>query len=74
MPSVNVRLDSLSFGEQCSACAIWVEDEHPPFPAPLRDDLAFLFDEAPEMGEPDLHPLVDDLSDRHQVLRDCRNV
>ena len=28
----------------------------------------------PEVCKLDLHPLVDDPSDRHQVLCDCRNV
>ena len=74
MPEVDVRFDLLSFSKQCGADVICIEDEHPPFLVPLRDDLAFFFDEAPEVGEPDLYPLIDDLSDRHQVLRDRRDV
>ena len=63
----------MSSGKHCGADVICVEDEYPPFPPPLRDDLAF-FDEASEVCELDLHPLVDDLSNRHQVLRDCLDV
>ena len=74
MPLVNIRLDFLSFREHCGANVIADDDEHPPIFAPLRNNLAFFLDEAPEMREPDLHPLVDDLSDRHQVHRDCRNM
>ena len=62
MPQVNIRFDFLSIGKHCGADVICVEDEHPPFSLPLRDDLPFFFDEAPEMGEPDLHSLIDYLS------------
>ena len=51
-----------------------VEDEHPPVSMPLRNNSDFFLDEAPEMRKPDLHPLIDDLADRNQVLRDCWNV
>ena len=64
----------MSFGEQSGADVICIEDEHPPFSASLHDDLAFFFDEAPEVVEPDLHPLIDDLADRHQVFCDHRDV
>ena len=63
-------LDFLSFGEQRGADVICIEDEHPTFSTPLRDDLALFFDKAPEVGEPYLYTLVDDLADRHQVLCD----
>ena len=51
------------FCEHGGVYIISVEDEHPPISAPLRNNLAFFLDEAPEMCEPDLHPLVDDLPD-----------
>ena len=69
MPQVDIRLDFLSFREHGGAYVIGVKDEHPPISAPLRNNLAFFLDKAPEMREPDLHPLVDDLSDRN-----CRDV
>ena len=47
-----------------------VEDKYPPVSVPLRNNMALFLDEAPKMREPDLHPLVDDLSDRHHILRD----
>ena len=37
-----------------SANVVCVEDEHPPFLSPLRDDFPFFFNEAPKMGELDL--------------------
>ena len=69
-----ILCNSFSFGKQGCADVIGVEDEYPPISAPLRDNLALLLDEAPEVRKPHLHSLVDDLSDRHQVLRDSRNV
>ena len=63
MPQVNIRSDFLFLGEHCGADVVCVEDEHPPFLSPFRDDLAFFFDEATEMGELDLHSLVDDMCD-----------
>ena len=74
MPQVDIRLDFLSFREHGGAYVIGVEDEHPPISAPLRNNLAFFLDVAPEMCESNLHPLVNDLSDRHQILRNCRDV
>ena len=74
VPQVDIRLDLLSFGEQRGADIIGVEDEHPPVSAPLRNDLTLFLNEAPEVHKSHLHPLVDDLTDRHQVLRDCPNV
>ena len=63
MPQVDIRLDFLSFREHSGAYNIFVEDEHPPISVPLRNNLDFFLDEAPEMRELDLHPLVNDLSD-----------
>ena len=64
------------FLPKCNSCAnvIGVEDEHPPVSTPLRNNLALILNEAPEMHESILHPLVDDLPDRHQVLRYCRDM
>ena len=74
VPQVDVRLGFLSFREHCGATVRRVEDEHPPISTPLHNHLAFFLNEAPEVCKPDLHPLVNDLSDRHQVLCDCHNV
>ena len=63
MTQVDIRLDFLSFPEHSGAYVIGVKDEHPPISAPLRNNVAFFLNEAPEMSEPDLDPLVDDLSD-----------
>ena len=52
----------LSFCKQYGADVIRVEDEHPPFPEPLSDDLALFFDEASKVSELDLLPLIDDLT------------
>ena len=63
VPLVDVQFDLLTLGKHRCANAIHLADEHPPFQAPLYDDVAFFFfDKAPEMSEPDLHSLVDDLS------------
>ena len=54
-------ISDLTFGSFCKYSGsdlICFEDKHPPFSAPLCDDLAFFFDEAPEVRESDLHPLV----------------
>ena len=71
---VLIRLDFFSFREHGGAYVIGVEDEHPPIFAPLRNNLALFLNEAPEMREPNLHPLVDNLSDRHQILHNSRDV
>ena len=63
MPQVDIRLDFLSFHEQGDANVIGVKDEHPPIYAPLCNNLALFLDEAPEICESNLHPLVDDLSE-----------
>ena len=63
VPQVDVGFDLFSLGKHRGAHVIHLEDEHPPFLVPIRDDLAFFFDEASEMSEPDLHSLVDDLTD-----------
>ena len=65
MPQVDIRLDLLIFSEQSGADIIAVEGKHPPVSAPLRDDLAFFLDEAPKVRKPYMHPLGDNLSDRH---------
>ena len=65
MPQVDIRLKFLSFREHGGAYVIGVEDEHPPISVPLHNNLALFLDQAPEMHESNLHPLVDDLSDRH---------
>ena len=41
---------------------------------PVHNNLPFFFNEATEMRESNLHPLVDNLSDRHQVFRDMQQV
>ena len=58
------------FRKHCSSDFICFEDKHPPFTMPLCDDLPFFLDEAVEVHESDLHPLVNNLSNRHKVLRD----
>ena len=63
VPQVDVPLNLLSFCKHNTANIIRFEDKHPPVSAPLPNNLAFFLDEAPEMREPDLHPLVDDLPD-----------
>ena len=74
MPQVNVLLNVFSFCKYDGANAIGVKEEHPPLFTPLRNNLALILNEAPEMHESILHPLVDDLPDRHQVLRYCRDM
>ena len=74
VPQVDIRFDFLSFTEHCGANVIGVEDEHPPFSVSLCNNLAFFLFEAPEMREPDLHPLVEDLSDSSRffvIVRTC---
>ena len=62
MPQLDVRLNLLPFREHNGVDIIRFEDKHPPIAMPLPDDFAFFFDEAHEMCESDLHPLVDNLS------------
>ena len=57
----------LCFDKQGGADIVGVKDEHPPIFVPLLNYLAFFLDEAPEVRKPHLHPLVDDLSDRHKL-------
>ena len=58
MPQVDIRLVFLSFREQGGAHVIGVQDEHPPISAPLHNNLVLFLDEAPEMRESNLHPLL----------------
>ena len=74
MQQVDIRLVFLSFREQDSANVIGVEDEQLPVSASLRNNLALFLDEALEMCESYLHPLVHDLSDLLQILRYFRDV
>jgi hypothetical protein len=64
VPQVDIRLGFLSLREQSDVGAIvaTVENKHPPVFAPSRNNPAFIFDEGPEVRKPNLHPLVDDLS------------
>jgi hypothetical protein len=65
VPQVDIRLGFLSLREQSGVGAIVgaVEDEHPPFSASSRNYPAFLLDESSKVRKPNLHSLVDDLSD-----------
>jgi hypothetical protein len=65
MPQVDIRLGSLSLREQSGVGAIvgTVEDKQPPVSAPSRNNPASIFNEGSEVRKPNLHPLVDDLSD-----------
>jgi hypothetical protein len=76
VPQVDIRLGFLSVREQNGVGSIvsTVEDKHPSVSASSRNNPAFLLDEGSKVRKPDLHPLVDDLSDRDQVLRNRRNV
>jgi hypothetical protein len=76
VPQVDIRLGFLSLREQGGVGSIvsTVEDKHPPVFASSRNNPAFLLDEGSEVCKSDLHSLVDDLSDRDQVLRNRRNV
>ena len=74
VPQVDIRLDLLLFRKHNGAHVVGFEDKHPPFTTPLRDYLAFLFYEAVEMRESNLHTLVDDLNNRHRVFRYCRDM
>jgi hypothetical protein len=64
VPQVDIRLGFLSLREQSGVGAIvsTVEDKHPPISTPSRNNPAFIFNEGPEVRKPNLHPLVDDLS------------
>jgi hypothetical protein len=59
MPQVDIRLSSLSLCEQSGVGAIadTVQDKHPPDNNP-----ASVFNEGFDVRKPNLHPLVDDLS------------
>ena len=74
VPQVDIRLDHLPFREHSGTHIIPFEDKHPPISASLRNNFALILNEAPKVRKPHLHPLVDNLTDGHQVLRDCRNV
>jgi hypothetical protein len=76
VPHVDIRLGFLSLHEQSGVGAIvgTVEDKHPPVSASSRNDPAFLHDKGSEVHKPNLYALVDDRSDRDQVLRNRRNV
>jgi hypothetical protein len=65
VPQVDIRLYFLSLREQGGVGSIvsTVEDKHPPVSASSRNNPAFLLDESSKVRKPDLHSLVDDLSD-----------
>jgi hypothetical protein len=66
VPPVDIRLGFLSLREQGGVGAIvgTVKDEHLPVSAPSRNNPAFFFDEGSKVCKSNLHPLVDDLSNR----------
>jgi hypothetical protein len=66
VPQVDIRLSFLSLHEQSGVGAIVgaVEDEHPPVSASSCNNPAFFLDKGFKVLKPNLHPLVDDLSDR----------
>ena len=74
MPQVDIQLDFWSFREQGGANVIGVEDEHPPVFTPLRNNLALFLNEAPKVRESHLPSLIDDLSDRHQIVCYCQDM
>jgi hypothetical protein len=76
VPQVDIQLGFLSLREQSGVGSIvsTVEDKHPPVSASSRNNPAFLLDEGSEVRKPDLHPLVNDLSNRDQVLCNRQNV
>ena len=71
MPQVDVRLELVHFREHSGANIIGFEDEHSSIPVPFCNDSTFVLDEASMMSEPNLHTLIYDLTDRHQVLDHC---
>jgi hypothetical protein len=76
VPQVDIQLGFLTLRKQSGVGSIvsTVEDKHPSVSASSRNNPAFLLDESSKVRKPDLHPLVDNLSDRDEVLRNRRNV
>ena len=74
LDSLDVSFDLLSFRKHSDIDIVCVKDKHPPFSTPTYDYAVFVYDEAVVVSEPDLHGLVDNLSNRHQVLSDCRHL
>jgi hypothetical protein len=64
MAQVDIRLGFLSLREQSGVGAIagTVEDKHPPVSTPSRNNPSFILNKGSEVYKPNLHPLVDDLS------------
>ena len=54
--------DFEAFCIHCWVYLAWFEDKHSAFSATMHDEAALLFDEAPFIIEPYLHPLFNDLA------------
>ena len=63
MPQIDMRFNFLTFGKQRGADFIRVEDEHPLFSMPFRNNLALFLDEAPKVGKSSVHSLVINMAD-----------
>ena len=74
VPQLNVGLGIRAFCEHGRLHVVRIEDDHPALSSFLRDDSALFFDEAPVLVESYLHPLLNHLAERDQILLDDGNM
>ena len=70
VPQLYVGLGFRAFREHGGFHLLRIENEHPPLSSSAHDDSAFFFDEAAFLVESHLHPLLNHLADRDQILCD----
>ena len=74
VPQLYVGLGFRAFREHGGFHLLRIENEHPPLSSSAHDDSAFFFDEAAFLVESHLHPLLNHLADRDQILHDGGNM
>ena len=71
VPQLYVEVGFRTFHEHGGFHLMQIENEHSTLSSSTRDDSAFFFDEAaPVLVESNLHPLLNHLVDRDQILHD----
>ena len=72
VPQLYVGIGFRAFCEHGRFHLVRIENEHSALSSSARDDSALFFDEATVLVESNLHPLLNQLADRDQILRDGR--
>ena len=70
VPQLYVGIGFRAFCEHGRLHLVQIEDEHSALSSSACDDATLFFDEAPVLVESNLHPLLNHLADRDQIVCD----